>query len=82
VDDTILSHWKSLLGIWLGINIVLGMPSPKETGPTSQWWYHWLFASLHGIAGALPRLAATLIPGLAKFVPGLTEVKSNGGNNA
>jgi hypothetical protein len=81
MNDTILAHWKTLLLIWLGINFVLAMPSPKDTGPTSSWWYHWLFTATHSIAGALPRLAATLFPQLAKFIPGMNG-KMNGGSAA
>jgi len=62
VADTILAHWKSLILIWIGINVIMSMPSPASTGPTSHWAYKWAFAALHSIAGGVPRIVMTIFP--------------------
>lgn len=74
MTDNILAHWKMLLLIWVGINFVFGMPSPK---PESPAWYKWLFASLHGIAGGIPRIIITLFPQYSKLIPGGTNGTQN-----
>lgn len=61
MTDTLLTHWKALLLGWIGLQFILGMPTPKDTGATSSWWYQWLFRGLHGVA-ALPRLISTMFP--------------------
>jgi hypothetical protein len=72
--ESILSHWKSLIAIWVGINVIMSMPSPAATGPTSHWIYKWAFGALHSIAGGVPRIVATMFPQYSKFIPG-----TNGG---
>lgn len=70
--DTILSHWKSLIAIWVAINFVLAMPSPGKKGAPDTWWYNTLYGGLHTLAGALPRLFITLFPQsfISKFLGG------------
>jgi len=62
VADSILSHWKTLIAIWIGINFVLAMPPPGKKGAPDTWWYNMLYSALHTIAGGLPRLAFALFP--------------------
>jgi hypothetical protein len=65
MNDTIqfvMAHWKILLGLWLGFQAVNAMPSPAQTGPTSNWVYKWLFGTLHNIVANSARTVATLAP--------------------
>lgn len=49
---------------WVASNFVVAMPAPTEkSGPL----YKWMFGSLHGIFGAIPRVVATMWPGAAKW---------------
>ena len=55
--------------LYLGANVVQTMPSPAETGPTSSWWYKWVFALLHTVGAGLPRVIYTVFPPWVKFLP-------------
>ena len=74
--DTILAHWPWIIAAWVLVGLVTGMPSPGKDGPTSSWWYRWLYGSLHLTIGAIPRIIATLFPQYSKLIPGM-----NGGTN-
>jgi hypothetical protein len=54
-------HWRGILAILIVAQIINAMPSPKETGPTSSWWYQWIFGALHALVN-LPRVLFTLFP--------------------
>jgi hypothetical protein len=68
--DTILTHWPWIIAAWFLVGFVTMMPSPEKTGPTSSFWYRWLYGGLHMTIGALPRLIVTLFPQYSKFIPG------------
>jgi hypothetical protein len=70
MQELLHEHWRFLIGAYIAINIVGGMPSPGNSGPTSSWGYKWAFASLHTIAAGIPRIIYTMLPQFAKFLPG------------
>jgi hypothetical protein len=49
---------------WFAVQVAAGMPTPNGTGPTSSWWYRWLFNIAHSVTN-LPRLLATTFPQVA-----------------
>jgi hypothetical protein len=63
----LLLHWKPVLGVWIGLNVINGMPSPNGVGIRATTWYKWLFSTLHGIGGMVPRIIATVFPQIGNF---------------
>lgn len=63
-------HWKAAVVLWLIICAVNGMPSPNGTGPTSTWWYKWMFGATHLATAGVPRVIATMFPQFSKLLPG------------
>jgi hypothetical protein len=49
---------------WFAVQMAAGMPTPNGSGPTSSWWYRWLFNIAHSITN-LPRLLSTTFPQVA-----------------
>lgn len=52
------------LAAWVLGNIAAALPSPDDK---SGKFYKFIFAFMHGIGGAIPRIGATLFPQYAKF---------------
>ena len=58
-------HEIEIVGVcWVAVQVAAGMPTPNGAGPTSNWWYRWLFNISHSITN-LPRLLATTFPQVA-----------------
>ncbi|MFZ0787147.1 MAG: hypothetical protein WAN97_17680 [Candidatus Acidiferrales bacterium] len=64
---------------WVAVQVAAGMPTPNGTGPTSRWWYRWLFNVAHSITN-LPRLLATTFPQVA-WIATLFGIQQQAGPN-
>jgi hypothetical protein len=53
-----------LVAYWAFSALVSGMPKPKEDN--SQFWYGWLYTSLHTFAGSLAQAAKN--PSIQKVI--------------
>ena len=60
VYNAILAHpLLTISGWWIFSNIVLTMPPPDAQSGKA---YKWGFGFLHGLAGAIPRVASNFLP--------------------
>ncbi|MGO9590546.1 MAG: hypothetical protein ACLP3K_10945 [Candidatus Acidiferrales bacterium] len=73
-------HEIEIVGVcWFAVQMAAGMPTPNGSGPTSSWWYRWLFNIAHSVTN-LPRLLSTTFPQVA-WIAALFGIQQQAGPN-